>query len=155
MKQSHEIPALPRSDRVPLTALGCLMALSVILVFTARFTGTETASAALPIFAESRNVIFSDTAGGSVAVIDADTGEEIIVYGTGEGGFTRTALRALAYSRRLHEIGADEPFIVGRGVKGQILLHDPTTEKTVGIDAFGDVNAQQFARLLVRPEVVR
>ncbi|MHA7871548.1 MAG: photosynthetic complex assembly protein PuhC, partial [Hyphococcus sp.] len=47
-----------------------------------------------------------------------------------------------------HGVGPDVPFELTRTEKGRLLLHDPATGRVIGLEAFGDDNLNDFARLL-------
>ena len=125
-----------------------LAGLTALVFFVARQPGGAVASIPELEFAQSRLLVFADVAEGGIVVSDASTGVEVAQLGTGDGGFTRTALRALFYSRRLHEVGPLEPVLLARATDGRVILHDPSTDKTIALDAFGDPNAAQVAALL-------
>ena len=144
---SHHQP-LDRSERLPLLALLGLVILSVAAIFISQTTESGLQVRTVPDWLETRSVVFTDGDDGQVIAIDADTEETVMTFSSGEGGFARTALRALAYSRRLEGVGARVPFIVARAEDGQIILHDPATDKSIGISAFGQANIEQFAQLL-------
>jgi len=137
-----------RSERLPRMALLSIVALSVVVVVFGRTTGIGLQEPSVPPLVETRSLIFNDADEGSIAVVDAETGKDVSLYGSGEGNFIRTALRALAYSRRLDGIGPEEPFVLGRADDGRLVLYDPATDKRIGLDAFGDDNRDEFAALL-------
>lgn len=143
---------LSPSERVPLLALLALVIISASTIFLGRITDQGLQVRTSPTMAETRMVLFLDDEGGIVSVLDAETRSPIAAYNSGEGAFARTALRALAYTRRLHGIGSDAPFLIARSEDGQIILHDPSTQKSIGVSAFGDSNVEQFARLLTSSE---
>lgn len=144
--------SMPRGERIALTALFGLVVFSASVIFAGRLTGTGLQNAEVPPLVDQRTVYFLDADPGQVAMVDADTKETIAVFNSGEGGFARTALRALAYTRRLHDLGPEVPMIVGRASDGRLVIHDPATNKTISLDAFGDANAAQFAFLLDRKD---
>ena len=59
----------------------------------------------------------------------------------------RTALRAMAYTRRLQGAGSGSPILLQKGADGRLILHDPVTAKEIGLNAFGESNLEQFAVL--------
>lgn len=138
----------PPEEKLPPYILAGLAILTAIVITYTRVSGVNEEPPEEFVFTESRVLLFDHSEVGDITVTDAETGDLIDVYGAGDGGFTRTALRALIYNRRLEDIDPREPFIVGRADDGRIILHDPSTTKTIGLDAFGDVNAEQLAALL-------
>lgn len=150
MSHHHSIV---QSERLPLLALLMLVLASVAVIVLGQAAQRGLQVRANPDIIMIRSVVFLDGHGGLVSVLDAETERQIATYTSGEGGFIRTALRALAYSRRLEEISHEDPFVVARTEDGQILLHDPSTQKTIGISAFGEANIEQFAQLLPNEEI--
>ncbi|MGF1543808.1 MAG: photosynthetic complex assembly protein PuhC [Parvularculaceae bacterium] len=103
--------------------------------------------AATPVL-EMRSLTFSDAADGGVVVREWDSEATVHTYAPGEGGFVRTALRGLAHSRRMAEIGSEAPFHLKLMEGEMLVLEDVATGKRIGLDAFGDDNRAQFALLL-------
>jgi putative photosynthetic complex assembly protein len=146
--KTHILPG----ERWLFAGIGLLATLSVAAIGIGRFSDAGGAPEALPSMVQSKLLVFEDEIGGDIAIRDADSLELVGSYSTGEGGFARTALRSLAYSRRLAGKGAADPFLLGLAEDGRLLLHDPATLKTIGLDAFGDDNVAQFAFLLEEAE---
>jgi len=90
---------------------------------------------------------FDDMPDGSVAVIDVNT-NQLVQRFEGEQGFLRGTLRAMTRERRLHGIGADQPFELVAHADGRLTLHDPATGMRIALESFGSTNAGVFARLL-------
>lgn len=145
---SHAHHQLSRNERIPLIAVAGLIGISLVTVFAGRLTGKGLKDAEEPVLVESRSLIFADGADGLVDVRDFLTGASVAQFGSGEGGFARTALRALAYSRRVHEVGPEDPFVVGRADDGRVVIHDPSTGKTISLSAFGDAQEDVFIAFL-------
>jgi putative photosynthetic complex assembly protein len=97
---------------------------------------------------QMKSLYFEDQPAGEVAVIDADSGEQIALLLVGEHGFIRSTLRGLVRARRARGIGAESPFILEQRDNGQLLLSDPVTGTQVDLWAFGSVNAQSFSDFL-------
>jgi len=137
------------SDRIPrglLLAIGLLLVVTLGGVAAVRMSGVELrepdAEAVM-----TRTLRFEDAPDGSVAVIDAGTGQ-VIESIAGEQGFLRGALRAMARERRQHGLGAEQPFeLIGRS-DGRLTLQDSATGARIDLEAFGPTNASVFARLL-------
>ena len=90
---------------------------------------------------------FDDMANGGVEVRDAERGDVLYVVNPGEGGFLRATLRTLAHARMRDDIGRATPFRLTRWSDGAMTLDDPTTGRSVGLDAFGPTNAGVFAQM--------
>lgn len=96
----------------------------------------------------SRTLHFADSAGGSVSVTDANTGETIQVLGEEGSGFIRGVMRGLARERRQHNLGAAAPFVLRRWSDGSLSLTDTATGRDIELGAFGPDNRVAFERLL-------
>jgi putative photosynthetic complex assembly protein len=136
-------------DQVPrgaLVGVGILLAVSLVAVTAVRVSGIDMrvpdAEAVV-----TRDLRFEDTPAGGVAVIDAATGRVIESF-TGEQGFLRGTLRAMARERKAHGLGPEIPFqLIGRK-DGRLTLIDNATGARIDLESFGPTNAGVFARLL-------
>ena len=97
---------------------------------------------------ESVRVVFSDEPDGGVGVYDFESGATIKIFAPETGGFVRTAMRAVAHTRKIEGAGPEAPFELARTEEGRLLLTDTLTGRTVSLEAFGDANEQDFAQLL-------
>ncbi|MEE4210950.1 MAG: photosynthetic complex assembly protein PuhC [Parvularcula sp.] len=149
--QSHHAPIVP-NDRWLFIGLGLLAAFSLVAITIGHSKGGKTYET-LPPLSEQRSLIFEDSVNGDIQVKDAASNLVIGQFGSGEGAFVRTAMRSLAYTRRLNGIGAEAPFVLGRTADGRTYLHDPSTGKSISLYAFGDANVDQFTHLLAGTEV--
>ena len=91
---------------------------------------------------------FEDREGGHVAVIDAASEQTIETLLPGADNFMRATLRGLAKARQAAGEDDDEPFRILQTADGRLLLLDPVTGRQIDLWAFGETNAQAFARLL-------
>ncbi|NRA29182.1 MAG: hypothetical protein HRU11_02890 [Parvularculaceae bacterium] len=146
----NNVRHLNPSDQKGLISLGILLAIVLVMVF---LTGPAEDDGFGTTLVESRSLIFEESraVSGSVNVINADTMEPLLTLTSGEGGFTRTALRALAYNRRLHDVAPNVPLILGKTDKGRIFIIDPSTDKSIAVSSFGQSNADQLQSLLSAP----
>ena len=64
----------------------------------------------------------------------------------------RATLRGLAHERLRSGIGEATPFLLTRWSDGRMSLDDATTGRSVALDAFGQTNAEAFAKLFVAGE---
>ena len=60
----------------------------------------------------------------------------------------RGALRGLARERRLDGAGAESPFRLAAWPGGRLTLEDTATGRVLDLHAYGQTNAEAFARLL-------
>lgn len=140
-------------DQVPrgaLVGIGILLAVSLVAVTAVRLSGIDVRTPDAEAVV-TRDLRFEDTAGGGVAVIDARSGQLVETF-SGEQGFLRGALRALARERKAQGLGPEFPFqLVGRS-DGRLTLLDNATGARIDLESFGPTNAGVFARLLVQPD---
>ena len=140
-----------RNEKHPLMAVTGLVVFSLAIVSYTAITGNgRTETRAVTIVGE-RTLVITDEADGAVAVFDAQTNVLLGRYEGGEGGFARTAVRALAYTRASHNIPHTRPIALQRASGGRLYLHDPETGRTIDLDAFGAANAAEFSRWLDIP----
>lgn len=136
-------------EKVAPYVVAALAVLTLVIIGTERFgSGSSDPTANALVFTASEELIFKDAADGVVIVERAADGSTVVELQAGEGGFTRTALRGLFYSRKMYGVGPEAPIVLARTEEGRVVLHDPATNKTIGINAFGDVNTAQLMALL-------
>ena len=116
---------------------------SVALV---RITGNGPDQLAAATLSE-RLLRFEDSANGGVAVIDGETGQ-LLTTMTGEQGFLRGSLRALARDRIARKVGPEQPFKLIARTDGRLTLFDPVTGQRIDLESFGPTNAGVFAPFL-------
>ncbi len=135
----------------PETGIGLLVAVALavlVAVALARLSGYQPPAPELAAVVESRDLVFRDLGGGSVRVVDADTGAEVIHFGAAEENFIRGVLRSFARERRARGIGSAAPFRLTRHEDGRLAFQDLSTGRRVDLQAFGPTNFGAFARLL-------
>jgi putative photosynthetic complex assembly protein len=125
--------------------IGVLLLSVLVAVGLARWSGFEPRTPDAPVQWQ-RALQFRDLPGGDIAVIDHLSGESVARL-SGEQGFLRTSLRALARERLREHLGGDAPFmLIGRS-DGRLTLQDPSTGQRIDLESFGPSNAAVFARL--------
>jgi len=134
---------LPRGVRLAIVALVLVTLAGTAIVRLAGVDIREPDAAAV----QTRMLRFADGADGSVLITDARTGEQAARI-TGEQGFLRGALRALARERRAAGVGAEPAFELIQRADGRLTLSDPVTGRRIDLESFGPTNAGTFARLL-------
>lgn len=132
--------------RGPLLLIGALLLAVLVGVATVRLSGTEIREPDAAAVAQ-RSLRFEDRRDGSVAVLDARSGQQIESI-QGEAGFLRGALRAMARERRKQGLGAEPAFDLIARADGRLTLSDPATGERVDLESFGPTNAGVFRRLL-------
>ena len=139
-------PAPDTMPRGPLLLIGALLLAALAGVAGVRLSGTEIREPDAAAVAQ-RSLRFEDRRDGSVAVLDARSGQQIESI-QGEAGFLRGALRAMARERRKQGLGAEPAFELIARADGRLTLSDPATGERVELESFGPTNAGVFARLL-------
>lgn len=134
--------------RRPLIAAGLLIGFSLVLATTARLTGIGRVSLPEAEIVTIRELRFVDRPDGLVAVLEPTDGRELEILPAGTNGFLRGVLRGLARDRKLAGFDDGPPFRLIRWSDGRLSLDDPTTGRRVDLGAFGQGNAQAFARLV-------
>ena len=140
-------PTVPDTmPRGPLLLIGAVLLAVLLGVAAVRLSGTEIREPDAAAVAQ-RSLRFEDRRDGSVAVLDARSGQQIESI-HGEAGFLRGALRAMARERRKQGLGAEPAFELIARADGRLTLNDPATGERIDLESFGPTNAGVFARLL-------
>jgi len=134
-------------------ALGLVMFASLALVAVVRWSGAEIRYADSPS-QQVRLLRFADMDNGDIGVINAQDGSELARF-SGEQGFMRGALRAMARERKRRDIGPMDPFELHARTDGRLTLIDPTTHMRLDLESFGPTNAGLFAQLLQDPQTTK
>ena len=133
------------SLRLPLLVLAGL-SLLVLATAMVRWSGDSIRAPDAAVVSK-RDLLFQDRPDGSVAVLDANSGQQIDSI-TGESGFARGTLRGFARERRMRGIGPEQPLqLIGRA-DGRLTLLDPATGHIVDLESFGAANVAVFVRML-------
>lgn len=136
--------AVDTFPRWVLISVGSLLAFSLVSVGLVRITGNGPDQLAGAVV-EVRALRFEDRSNGAVAVIDGKTGK-LIEEVTGEQGFLRGTVRALARERHSRQLGSEIAFELMASADGRLVLSDPATGQKVELASFGPTNAAVFAR---------
>lgn len=120
-----------------------LVGLTIAPVSTQR---TPDGQAATP--RAERSFVATDRADGAVILADAGSGTPALVIAPGEDGFMRGTLRGLARDRHLRGLGPEQPFRLVVWNDGRLTLDDTATGRRLDLLAFGQSQAEAFARLL-------
>jgi putative photosynthetic complex assembly protein len=147
MSDHHHDQAVPRGA---LLGAAALMLFSITVAAVARRThlAQEAAATSSPKPLESFEVQFEDRPGGTLAVLDARTGQEVSDVAPGTNGFIRGVLRGMFRTRKLESMGHDATFLLARQADGRLTLEDSQTGRRVDLDSFGPTNSAAFAGLL-------
>ena len=131
-----------------LAVAGMVIALSIVTAAVGRMTGAGNSAPTAPAVA-SRDLLFRDQPNGGVAVYDArNTAAPIDIIAPETNGFLRATMRGLARQRIRQDADREVPFRLTEWADGRLTLADPTTGRTVEMEAFGITNETAFADLL-------
>jgi putative photosynthetic complex assembly protein len=128
--------------RWPIRFLIVFLGATLLMVGLARLAGVSWhASDAETLW--QMQLVFVDTAGGSVLVKDSASGRTLAQF-DGEQGFLRGTLRALARERKRRGIGPEAPFSLLGRADGRLTLLDPSTAQRIDLESFGPTNSAIF-----------
>ncbi len=130
--------------------LGLVLLITLALVAVVRYSGVDIRYADAPS-QQVRLLRFADMDNGDIGVVNAQDGSELARF-SGEQGFMRGALRALARERKRRDIGPMVPFELHARTDGRLTLIDPATQVRLDLESFGPTNAGLFAQLLQDPQ---
>ena len=145
----NAMPSTTTPDTFPrwvLWTTACLLSFTLGAVALVRITGNGPDQQAAATLNE-RFLRFEDSASGGVAVIDGVTGH-LLTTMTGEQGFLRGSVRALARDRMARKIGPEQPFKLISREGGGLTLFDPVSGQRIDLESFGPTNAAVFAPFL-------
>ncbi|MFM1908866.1 MAG: hypothetical protein RL459_1209, partial [Pseudomonadota bacterium] len=122
--QNRQVPQANGLNR-PMAWIGVMLLAMLVAVGLARWSGLDprTPDAAVQW---QRDLQFRDLPGGDIAVLDHRSGQQVAQF-TGEQGFLRSSLRALARERHRESLGGDAPFLLIGRTDGRLTLQDPST----------------------------
>jgi len=142
---------MPHAIRRNVFAKGPVLGMGVAILLLVGATVAPVPSAYAPGAASpriERQFRAADRSDGAVVLTDARTGREALVLAPGEDGFMRGTLRGLARDRHLGGIGPEAPFRLVAWSDGRMTLDDTATGRRLDLLAFGQTQAEAFARLL-------
>lgn len=132
-----------------LGAIGALLLVTLVAAAAVRLSGVDIREPDAQTVA-TRLLRFDDSADGSVVVVDATSGRTAARI-SGEQGFLRGTMRAMARERRRAGGTPDQPFELMARADGRLTLLDPVTHQRIDLESFGPSNSAVFARLLADP----
>lgn len=139
---------------LPMFVVGTLLAITIGTAVATRLAPKDDT----PVHGQSlrtRQIQFSDRADGGVDVTDSATGQVLEAMTPNSNNFVRATMRGLVRQRIREGVGPETPFRLTAWVDGGLTLEDPATNRHVELEAFGAVNAQDFARILQLQPVAR
>ena len=96
---------------------------------------------------QSLSLRFEDQQDGSVLVLRANDGAVIYRVAPETNGFLRQTMRGLVRDRRRFGLGDEAPFVLTHWNDGRLTLDDPTIDRRLELESFGETNAGAFAQL--------
>jgi putative photosynthetic complex assembly protein len=129
----------------PMAWIGVVLLAVLVAVGLARWSGLDPRTPDADVQWQ-RALQFNDLPDGDITVLDAKNQQPVARF-SGEQGFLRSTLRALARERHREKIGADAPFLLIGRTDGRLTLLDPTTQQRIDLESFGPSNAAVFAGL--------
>ncbi len=129
----------------PMAWIGVMLLAMLVAVGLARWSGLDPRTPDAPVQWQ-RDLLFRDLPGGDIAVLDHRTGQAVARF-SGEQGFLRSSLRALARERIRENLSSDAPFLLIGRTDGRLTLQDPSTGQRIDLESFGPSNAAVFASL--------
>ena len=123
----------------PMAWIGVMLLAMLVAVGLARWSGLDprTPDAAVQW---QRDLQFRDVAGGDIAVLDHRTGQQVAQF-SGEQGFLRSTLRALARERHRESLSGDAPFLLASSA----VLMVWTAVAFMGFSGAGSIGFNGFA----------
>lgn len=134
--------------RAPLISAAALIGVTLACVALMRLMGIEAYKPDESETVMSRELRFTDRDDGGINIYEGYATTPIEQLAPETNGFIRGTLRTFARERRRQGIGATIPLKLSALADGRLRLEDPTTGRYVGLEAFGETNANAFARLL-------
>ena len=134
--------------------LVAMIATLLYVTYVTQFSAPTTEHAA-PLV-KSTNLIFKDDSNGDilVEVLGSETEKSSVssvkvLRFSGEQGFLRGTLRALARDRRVRNLSPEAPFVLALDQDGRLAITDTLTNKGIDLVAFGTDNLAVFEQLLM------
>ncbi len=151
VRENNKVPFSPIGTK---HFLGMLMAMLLTLLYATyvtQFHKNEPIYESLVI--EKTSLIFKDDTNGDIlieVVTDTINAKEAKYQMrlSGEQGFVRGTLRALARERKSRNLSRDVPFDLELHQDGRLSIKDPLTNSFIALEAFGPDNVDVFLKIL-------
>lgn len=132
----------------PLLAVIAFLAFSVVVIWMSEGKEMTQDELGLRDPIASRDIVLSQYRVGDIDVFDAHSGEKIMQFAEGEGGFVRGAMPALKRMRLVGGDAQDLPYTITIWARDRVTLTDSVTGRQFYLNAFGKDSAAVFARLV-------
>ena len=140
-----------QTAKFPMTRVAAMMAgvavVAIMLTAYSSLSGNKAQLASMGNVEQIRELRV-DTSTGDMRFFDQKSGALVAALPTLTEGFVQVTMRNLSQRRAFSGKPADGPYQLTRYSTGHIVLRDPLTDTTVAVSAFGNSQAQAFARLL-------
>jgi putative photosynthetic complex assembly protein len=120
----------------------------LVLASLGKFTGIGAERVVNGAVVANYPVTMMVEADDAVALRSVETGQIVVAFDKGHGGFLRSAIRAFGLKRNQMKIAPASPFMVTRWESGRVTLNDPSTGHQVPVDSFGPMVTKMFAPLV-------
>ena len=137
-----------RQARVMLRIILAVACFGLVLASLGRFTGIGAERVVNGAIVATYSVTMMVEGDDAVALRSVETGDIIVDFDKGRGGFLRSAIRAFGLKRNQMKIAPATPFEVTRWESGRVTLNDPATGHQVPVDSFGPTVTKMFAPLV-------
>jgi putative photosynthetic complex assembly protein len=137
-----------RQARVMIKIILAVACLGLAFVTLGKLTGLGTERVVNGAVVAAYPVTMMLEADDAVALRSVETGQIIVGFDKGRGGFLRNAIRAFGLKRNQMNVPPQIPFVVTRWESGRITLNDPATNHQVPVDSFGPMVTKMFAPLV-------
>ena len=155
--RNGQIKITPDGDRpIPkaiLLGAGALALATLVSIGMGRTTGVGVAATPEMQTIAHRDLQLNENQDGSVAIVDAESREQLLSLASGQGAFAIEVLRNLARDRIRKGAEAGGPFVLALKSDGRLVVEDPETRQQVELRAFGKLQAEAFAELMPAVEV--
>jgi len=135
--------------RAPLIGAAGLVGLALVCAVLGRLAGPAPQQVEKPV--AQRDLMFADRADGAIVITEVGQTAPLTIV-TGQAGFMRGSLRALARERRLDKLHANAPVRLSAWPDGRLTLEDTSDGERIELEAFGPDNEAVYARLLALRE---
>jgi putative photosynthetic complex assembly protein len=143
-------PMRQSASNRPFHAALLLIVFALAAATFGRVTGIGTVMRDFGQPADIRELVFNPMADGRLVVSDAMTGEQLVAFAEGQGGFARGGIEGLRRQRMIKSIAATEPYRLILWENGYLTLADPATGIQIELQAFGADNVKAFKQFLNR-----
>jgi len=109
---------------------------------------------------QKMNLIINDDSNGDILITvinlkpnsESGVNNQVLRF-SGEQGFLRGTLRALARERHMRNLTSDAPFELALHEDGRLTITDTLTNKGIDLQAFGPDNVAVFAKILAKSAI--